>query len=34
MPQKDQNSNDKNFRVMAEILMDNLATDRTVYKCH
>jgi hypothetical protein len=34
MPQKDQNYNDKNLRVMVKILMDNLATNRTVYQYH
>jgi hypothetical protein len=32
--QKDQNCNDKNLNVMVKILMDNLATNRTVYKYH
>jgi hypothetical protein len=32
MPQKDQNYNDKNLKVMVKILMDNLATNRTVYQ--
>jgi hypothetical protein len=34
MPQKDQNYNDKNLRVMVKILMDNLATNRIVYQYH
>jgi hypothetical protein len=32
--QKDQNCNDKNLRVMVKILMDNLATNKTVYQYH
>jgi hypothetical protein len=32
MPQKDQNCNDKNLRVMVKILMDSLATNRMVYR--
>jgi hypothetical protein len=32
MPQKGQNCNDKNLRVMVEILMDNLTTNRIVYQ--
>jgi hypothetical protein len=32
MPQNDQNCNDKNLRVMVKILIDNLATNRTVYR--
>jgi hypothetical protein len=34
MSQKDQNFNDKNLRVMVKILMDNLATNKTVYQYH
>jgi hypothetical protein len=32
--QKDQSCNDKNLRVMVKILMDNLATNRTMYQHH
>jgi hypothetical protein len=32
MLQKDQNYNDKNLTVMVKILLDNLATNRTVYQ--
>jgi hypothetical protein len=31
---EDQNCNDKNLTVMVKILMDNLATKRTVYQYH